>query len=76
MVCGLCVEACPCDAIRMDTGKHATAVETRADGVMTKEKMLALGATSIATQGGKGRDWRKEEKQIPYQPREKELKGE
>ena len=20
--CGLCVEACPCDAIRMDTGKY------------------------------------------------------
>ena len=23
VVCGLCVEACPCDAIRMDTGEHA-----------------------------------------------------
>jgi NADH-quinone oxidoreductase subunit I len=23
--CGLCVEACPCDAIRMDTGKFPEA---------------------------------------------------
>ena len=75
VVCGLCVEVCPCDAIRMDTGQHATAVETRADGVMTKDQMLALGSLSVATQGGKGADWRDKEGDIPYQPRDGELKS-
>ena len=73
IACGLCVEACPCDAIRMDTGMHATATETRADGIETLESMLARGTVAIATQGGKGKDWRSEEIDIPYQPREKEL---
>lgn len=58
VVCGLCVEACPCDAIRMDTGKHAPPVEQRGDGVMTKERLLALGIRSTAVQGGEGPDWR------------------
>ena len=59
VVCGLCVEACPCDAIRMDTGKHALPVEQRADGVIDKDAMLAMGTRSIATQGGTGPDWRR-----------------
>jgi NADH-quinone oxidoreductase subunit I len=74
VVCGLCVEACPCDAIRMDTGKHATAVERRADGIMTKEKLLSLGNRSVATQGGKGSEWREHQGHIPYQPYQQELK--
>ena len=36
VVCGLCVEACPCDAIRMDTGEHAQPVEDRADAIETQ----------------------------------------
>jgi NADH-quinone oxidoreductase subunit I len=64
VVCGLCVEACPCDAIRMDSGTHAKPVEERADAVMTKDKLLAVSKdngkspTSIATQGGAGANWR------------------
>jgi NADH-quinone oxidoreductase subunit I len=65
VVCGLCVEACPCDAIRMDTGMHAPPVEERGKGIWTKEAMLAnkpvhkvRDSTSIAVQGGKGKDWR------------------
>ena len=58
VVCGLCVEACPCDAIRMDTGLHAKPVELRGDAIMDKDAMLALGAGSTATQGGKGSQWR------------------
>ena len=27
--CGFCVEACPCDAIRMDTGMHAVPYDSR-----------------------------------------------
>jgi NADH-quinone oxidoreductase subunit I len=27
--CGLCVEACPCDAIRMDTGIFELAADSR-----------------------------------------------
>ncbi|HWM87109.1 MAG TPA: NADH-quinone oxidoreductase subunit I [Kofleriaceae bacterium] len=59
VVCGLCVEACPCDAIRMDTGLHAPPVEERADGVIDKDTMLAMGTRSIAVQGGAGTDWRR-----------------
>jgi NADH-quinone oxidoreductase subunit I len=65
VVCGLCVEACPCDAIRMDTNMHAPPVEERSKGIWTKEAMLAntpvhkeRDSTSIAVQGGKGKDWR------------------
>jgi NADH-quinone oxidoreductase subunit I len=58
VVCGLCVEACPCDAIRMDTGIHAPPVETRDDGIETKESMLARGIRSTAVQGGEGPAWR------------------
>lgn len=64
VVCGLCVEACPCDAIRMDSGMHAKPVEERGDAIMTKERLLAVSkeagkpATSTATQGGVGANWR------------------
>ncbi|HEY8141409.1 MAG TPA: 4Fe-4S dicluster domain-containing protein, partial [Kofleriaceae bacterium] len=58
VVCGLCVEACPCDAIRMDTGLHAAAVEERAGGIIDKDTMLGMGSRSIAVQGGVGPAWR------------------
>jgi NADH-quinone oxidoreductase subunit I len=68
VVCGLCVEACPCDAIRMDTNMHAPPVEERGKGIWTKEAMLAnepvhkkRDLISIAVQGGKGKDWREGE---------------
>ena len=57
VVCGLCVEACPCDAIRMDTGQHAAAVDFRGDGVLGKIDLMKLGTQSAAVQGGKGKDW-------------------
>jgi NADH-quinone oxidoreductase subunit I len=57
VVCGLCVEACPCDAIRMDTGEHAHPVEDRARAIETKESMMARGIKSIAKQGGEGPNW-------------------
>ncbi len=38
--CGYCVEACPCDAIRMDTKDVVAVADNRAAFVMTKEKML------------------------------------
>jgi NADH-quinone oxidoreductase subunit I len=59
VVCGLCVEACPCDAIRMDTGLHALPVEQRSDAIETKETLLGRGIRSTAVQGGAGPDWRK-----------------
>jgi len=68
VVCGLCVEACPCDAIRMDTGLHAPPVEVRGDGVITKDEMLELGAQSIATQGGMGKNWRADQPAPQYEP--------
>src|SRR5436190_11025370 len=58
VVRGLCVEACPCDAIRMDTGEHARPVEDRADAIETKDSMMGRGIHSIAVQGGEGPDWR------------------
>lgn len=39
--CGLCVEACPCDAIRMDTGLMPMPAFTRGDFLYTKERLLA-----------------------------------
>jgi NADH-quinone oxidoreductase subunit I len=65
VVCGLCVEACPCDAIRMDTGMHATAVEDRADGIETLESMLGRGIKSTAKQGGEGPQWREAGRETP-----------
>jgi NADH-quinone oxidoreductase subunit I len=38
--CGYCVEACPCDAIRMDTGKAVIVGDSRAGFVIDKAKML------------------------------------
>ncbi len=38
--CGLCVEACPCDAIRMDTGRYENTQRSREKFVYDKEKLL------------------------------------
>jgi NADH-quinone oxidoreductase subunit I len=38
--CGYCVEACPCDAIRMDTGIAVLAGEDRAGFIICKEQLL------------------------------------
>ncbi len=61
VVCGLCVEACPCDAIRMDTGVHAKPTERRFEAVLGKTDLMSRGTQSIAVQGGK-KDWRDTEK--------------
>ena len=58
MVCGLCVEACPCDAIRMDTLEHALPTTRRVDAVLDKEALISRGARSEAVQGGVGAFWR------------------
>jgi NADH-quinone oxidoreductase subunit I len=42
VVCGLCVEACPCDAIRMDTGIHPAPTYTREDADFAKADLLAM----------------------------------
>jgi NADH-quinone oxidoreductase subunit I len=63
VVCGMCVEACPCDAIRMDTGRHYPPVDRRDQAFMQKEDLLAAGSRNIAVQGGAGPDWRES-----YQP--------
>ena len=39
--CGFCVEACPHDAIRMDSGIFSVIGKTREDFIITKEKLLA-----------------------------------
>lgn len=39
--CGYCVEACPCDAIRMDTGIFSFVGDARKDFIITKEKLMA-----------------------------------
>ena len=38
--CGYCVEACPCDAIRMDTGHARRARTTRATSSSTSKDLL------------------------------------
>ena len=49
--CGYCVEACPCDAIRMDSGIFSVIGEKREDFVYDKEKLLSIPGA-----------WKKEEK--------------
>jgi NADH-quinone oxidoreductase subunit I len=39
--CGLCVEACPCDAIRMDTGMLPMPALDRSAFIYTKERLLS-----------------------------------
>ncbi|KIM11474.1 MAG: NADH-quinone oxidoreductase subunit I [Sulfuricurvum sp. PC08-66] len=39
--CGYCVEACPCDAIRMDTNIFSMVGNARSDFIRTKEQLLA-----------------------------------
>jgi NADH-quinone oxidoreductase subunit I len=58
IVCGLCVEACPCDALRMDSGIHFPPVQHRSEALMAKEDLLRLGGANIARQGGAGPEWR------------------
>jgi NADH-quinone oxidoreductase subunit I len=47
--CGFCVEACPCDAIRMDTGTLAAPVEDRASAIITLPELLSRSGPSKAT---------------------------
>jgi NADH-quinone oxidoreductase subunit I len=42
--CGYCVEACPCDAIRMDTGIHAVPYDSRDQFIYNKDILLGLVA--------------------------------
>ena len=44
--CGFCVEACPEDAIRMDTGILELAAYTRQEMYITKDLLLAAGPGS------------------------------
>jgi NADH-quinone oxidoreductase subunit I len=40
--CGMCEESCPVDSI-VETGIFEYHMETREEGIMTKEKLLAIG---------------------------------
>ena len=40
--CGYCVEACPCDAIRMDTGMHVPASTEREHIIFDKKMLMAI----------------------------------
>jgi NADH-quinone oxidoreductase subunit I len=40
--CGFCVEACPCDAIRMDTGVHAAPYDSREQFIYEKDLLMAF----------------------------------
>ncbi|MEM6960888.1 MAG: 4Fe-4S dicluster domain-containing protein, partial [Myxococcota bacterium] len=40
--CGYCVEACPCDAIRMDTGMHMPPSTKRAHFIYDKETLMSI----------------------------------
>ena len=52
IVCGLCVEACPCDAIRMDSGVHIHPFLDREDAFYERDLLMDLGGMSMAKQGG------------------------
>jgi NADH-quinone oxidoreductase subunit I len=40
--CGYCVEACPCDAIRMDTGIFTVTGKRREDFILDRERLLSF----------------------------------
>ena len=40
--CGYCVEACPCDAIRMDTGMHAAPYDSRDQFIFDKQRLMGF----------------------------------
>jgi NADH-quinone oxidoreductase subunit I len=40
--CGFCVEACPCDAIRMDTGIHAAPYDSREQFIFEKDVLMGF----------------------------------
>ena len=40
MFCGFCVEACPCDAIRMDTGRYDITGFDRKSFIVNREQLL------------------------------------
>src|SRR5437870_4017900 len=40
--CGFCVEACPVDAIRMDTGIHAAPYDSREQFIFEKELLMGF----------------------------------
>jgi Pyruvate/2-oxoacid:ferredoxin oxidoreductase delta subunit len=58
VVCGLCVEACPCDAIRMDSREHMAPTESRGEAVLGKIDLMKRGGPSVAVQGGLGAEFR------------------
>ncbi|MFA7083593.1 MAG: NADH-quinone oxidoreductase subunit I [Arcobacteraceae bacterium] len=39
--CGYCVEACPCDAIRMDTGIFSFVASSREEFVVDKQRLMS-----------------------------------
>ena len=58
VVCGFCVEACPCDAIRMDSGRHVPAKSTRPEFHFDRSHLMKDGGLTVAVQGGEGPGWR------------------
>jgi NADH-quinone oxidoreductase subunit I len=44
--CGYCVEACPCDAIRMDTGMHPAPYDSRDQFIYDRDLLLSLHSSS------------------------------
>ena len=49
--CGLCVEACPCDAIRMDTGIFALAAYEREPFLYPRNLLLGDDAPTHIAEG-------------------------
>ena len=43
--CGYCVEACPCDAIRMDTGAHVPASTSREHFIFGDDLLMRIPGT-------------------------------
>ena len=68
VVCGLCAEACPCDAIRMDTLEHAKPTYRRVDAILDKEELMSRGIRVVAVQGGVGAFWREKVASAPQTP--------
>jgi NADH-quinone oxidoreductase subunit I len=51
--CGFCVEACPCDAIRMDTGTHPGNLGFTRKAFVEDKKILTDRSRELQAKGGK-----------------------
>ena len=78
--CGLCVEACPCDAIRMDTYVHPRIWGFDRKDFVEQKELLMHRSRVLAEKGRDGNmnemlEWYREQDARVYDPQRPEMKN-